>query len=205
MVPKSRSWIQFPPATHFLPLRQKFNTFPTLSHFFAFVSTQFGHTIRSIQCDNGREFDNSSNRTFFLSHSVQRRMLCPYTSPQNGKIERMIRTTNDVMRLLLFQTSLPACYWAKSLYTATYILNLLPTKAISAPTPYFALFGTTPSYAHLQVFGCACYPNTSVTAPHKLASRSYRCVFLGYSSDHKGYRCLDLTTNRAFTFVSVIN
>jgi hypothetical protein len=122
----------------------------------------------------------------FSSHSVQCRMLCPYTSPQNGKIERMIRTTNDVMRLLLFQASLPACYWAKSLYTATYILNLLPTKAISAPTPYFALFGTTPSYAHLQVFGCACYPNTSVTAPHKLASRSYRCVFLGYSSDHKG-------------------
>jgi hypothetical protein len=63
----------------------------------------------------------------------------------------MIRITNDVMRSLLFQASLPARYWAESLYTATYILNLLPTKAISAPTPYFALFGTTPSYAHLQV------------------------------------------------------
>jgi hypothetical protein len=66
---------------------------------------------------------------------------------------------------------------------------------ISAPTPYFALFDTTPSYAHLQVFGCACYPTTSTTAPYKLAPRSCRCVFLRYSSDHKGYRCLDLTTN----------
>jgi hypothetical protein len=35
------------------------------------------------------------------------------------------------------------------------------------------------------VFGCTCYPNTST-----------RCVFLGYSSDHKGYYCLDLSTNR---------
>jgi hypothetical protein len=100
------------------------------------------------------------------------------------------------MRSLLFQASLLACYWAESLYTVTYILNLLPTKAISAPTPYFALFGTTPSNAHLRVFGCACYPNTSAIAPHKLAPCSCRCVFLGYSSDHKGYRCLDLTTNR---------
>jgi hypothetical protein len=82
-------------------------------------------------------------------------MSCPYTSPQNGKAERMICTTNDVMRSLLFQASLAARYWAESLYTATYILNRLPTKAISVPTPYFVLFSTTPSYAHLWIFGCA--------------------------------------------------
>ena len=64
------------------------------------------------------------------------------------------------------------------------------------PTPHFALYGTAPSYDHLRVFGCACYPNTSATAPHKLSPRSTRCLFLGYSPDHKGYRCLDLTSHR---------
>jgi transposase InsO family protein len=144
-------------CTHYswtFPLRQKSDTFPTLSHFFTFVSTQFDRTIRSVQCDNGREFDNSSTHTFFLSRGIQLRMSCPYTSSQNGKVERMIRTTNDVMRSLLFQALLTARYWAESLYTATYILNLLPTKVISAPTTYFALFSTTPSYTHLQIFGC---------------------------------------------------
>ncbi|WVZ98359.1 LOW QUALITY PROTEIN: hypothetical protein U9M48_043815 [Paspalum notatum var. saurae] len=108
----------------------------------------------------------------------------------------MIRTTNDVMRTLLFQASLPARFWAESLHTATYLLNRLPSTATLAPTPHHALFGTPPRYDHLRVFGCACYPNTSATAPHKLAPRSTRCVFLGYSPDHKGYHCLDLTSRR---------
>ena len=89
------------------PLRAKSETFPTLLHVFAWVSTQFGLTVKAVQCDNGREFDNSTSRSFFLSWGVQLRMSCPYTSPQNSKAERMIRTTNDVVRTLLIQASLP--------------------------------------------------------------------------------------------------
>jgi hypothetical protein len=113
-----------------------------------------------------------SSRTFFLSHSIQLRMSCPYTYPQNGKVECMICNTNDVIRSLLFQASLPARYWAESLHTTTYLLNLLPSKAISTPSPHFAFFDATTSYAHLQVFGFAYYPNLSAVAPHKLTPLS---------------------------------
>jgi hypothetical protein len=44
-------------------------------------------------------------------------------SPQNGRAGRMIRTTDDVVRSLHFQASLPARYWAEALATATYLLN----------------------------------------------------------------------------------
>jgi hypothetical protein len=67
---------------------------------------------------------------------------------------------------------------------------------IQAACPHLALFGFAPSYEHLCVFGCTCYPNTSATAPHKLSPRSTQCVFLCYSVNHKGYHCLDLSTNR---------
>jgi hypothetical protein len=169
--------------SHFLwtfPLRLKPDTFTTLTHFFTWVSTQFRRPVRS----------------FFLTHGVQLRLSCPYTSAQNGRAKRMIRTTTNMLRCLLFQASLPASYWAEALHTATQLLNCLPSKAVRHPTPHFALYGTAPSYDHLRVFGCACYPNTSATAPHKLSPRSTRCLFLGYSPDHKGYRCLDLTSHR---------
>jgi hypothetical protein len=76
-----------------------------------------------------------------------------------------------------------------------YLLNRLPTKTINAAYPHVALFGSAPSYKHLHVFGYACYHNIVATVHHKLAPRSTRCVFLGYFADHKGYRCLDLSTN----------
>jgi hypothetical protein len=123
-------------------------------------------------------------------------MSCPYTSPQNGKAKHIIRSINNAICTLLNQASLPGRYWAEGLHTATYLLNHLSTKAIQAACPHIALFGSSPSYEHLRVFGCAYYPNTAATAPHKLAPHFTRCVFLGYSSDHKGYRYLDLSTNR---------
>jgi hypothetical protein len=184
--------------THYLrtfPLKQKFNTF-TLSIFFAYVATQFSCTVKAIQCDNEREFDNSSTRTFLLSKGAQLRMSCPYTSLQNSKAERIIRIINNVIRTLLIQASLPGRYWAEGLHSAVYLLNRLPTKTISAACPHVAVFGSAPSYEYLCVFGCACYPNIAATVPHKLAPRSTRCVFLGYSADHKGYHCLNLLTNR---------
>jgi hypothetical protein len=94
------------------------------------------------------------------------------------------------------QASLPGRYWAEELHTVVYLLNRLPTKTISAACPHIAHFGSAPSYEHLRVFGCACYPNIASTAPHKLTPRSTRCVFLGYSADYQGYRCLDLLINR---------
>jgi hypothetical protein len=87
-------------------------------------------------------------------------MSCPYTSSQNGKTERIIRSINNVIRMLLIQASLPWRYWAEGLHTATYLLNRLPPKTIQATCPHLALFGSALLYEHLCVFGCACYPNT---------------------------------------------
>ncbi|KAJ9560828.1 hypothetical protein OSB04_005988 [Centaurea solstitialis] len=77
---------------------------------------------------------------------------------------------------------------------ATHLLNILPSTSINFDTPHYRLYQKHPSYSHLRVFRCLCYPH--ITTPHKLASRSTPCVFLGYPSQHRGFRCLDLSTRR---------
>jgi hypothetical protein len=50
------------------------------------------------------------SESFLLSNGTQLWMSCPYTSPQNGKAERIIRLVNNVIRTLLIQASLPGRY-----------------------------------------------------------------------------------------------
>lgn len=90
---------------------------------------------------------------------------------------------------------MPPLYWAEAMHVATHLLNIRPTKALPHKTPHEAPFGTKPPYDHLRTFGCLCFPNIEATSPHKLAPRSVPCVFVGYPTQHKGYRCLDLSTN----------
>ena len=63
------------------PLRAKSETFPTLLHFFVWVSTQFDLTIKAVQCDNGCEFDNTS-RSFSLLEYSAAYVLSVYLSPE---------------------------------------------------------------------------------------------------------------------------
>jgi hypothetical protein len=95
----------------------------------------------------------------------------------------------------MFQASVPSSYWLEALRTATYLLNLRPTKTLSFATPHFALFGVHPDPSHLRVFRCKCYPKLADTTTHKLDPHSVVCVFLGYPKQHKGYRYLDLASN----------
>lgn len=66
-------------------LSHKSDVHVTLRTFHAYATTQFNLPIQAIQCDNSLEFDNTQNRSFFLSHGTLFRFLCPDISQQNGK------------------------------------------------------------------------------------------------------------------------
>lgn len=56
----------------------------------------------------------------------------------------------------------------------------------------------------MRIFGCACWPNLRPFNPRKLAFRSKRCVFLGFSSLHKGFKCLDVSTGKVYVSRDVV-
>ncbi|GJV81664.1 ribonuclease H-like domain-containing protein [Tanacetum coccineum] len=175
-------------------LRHKSDVFQKFLHFRSYVKNQFKCEIKAFQCDHGGEFDNTNLLHLFEKIGIQFCFSCPRTSQQNGKSERMVRTINNVICTLLFQAHIPPTFWVEALHMAAYLLNLLPSTAINNDIPCTKLFQKEPDYSRLRTFGCLCYPH--LDSPHKLAPRATPCIFLGYPSYHRGYRCLDLSTNK---------
>ena len=122
-------------------------------------------------------------------------LLLPSHLSRNGKVERMIRTINIVIRTLLLQASMPPSYWVEALNMDVHLLNIIPPN-LSIIRPLANSFFTKYLYMFIsKVFVCLCYPNISSTSPHELSPRSTACV-LGYSPHHHKYKCLDLSTNK---------
>jgi transposase InsO family protein len=193
--------------TNFLwtfPIANKSQTYSVFLKFRNHIKTQFERDIKCFQCDNGKEYDNTSFHKFCEQNGMSFRFSCPHTSPQNGKAERKIRTINNMIRTLLAHASLPPSFWHHALQMATYLLNILPNKKLALQTPTTILYQKLPSYSHLKVFGCLCFPLIPSTTRNKLQPRSKPCVFLGYPSNHRGYKCLDLSSHKIFISRHVI-
>ena len=129
---------------------------------------------------------------------------CLYTSQQNGRVEQKNRHVVEMGLSLLAHSSMPLSCWPYAFQTATYLINRLLISVLHHQSPYFAHYHKLPTYTHLKVFGSSCFPYLRSYNTHKLQYRSLECAFLGYSSHHKGYLCLDIHSSKVYISHHVI-
>jgi transposase InsO family protein len=180
------------------PLAQKSDVFLSFVKFKALVENQFCTRIKQFQTDNGGEFVSKSFSDFLALHGIVHRRSCPHTAQQNGLAERKHRHLMEMGLSLLAQSHLPTTFWVDAFLHAAYIINQLPTPQLSNVSPFFKLFHRSPDYSLLRVFGCACYPLLRPYLPNKLTFKSKQCIFIGFSPNHKGYKCFDPVSQRVY-------
>jgi hypothetical protein len=183
-------------------LRQKSDVFAVFRDFQALVERKFDKKIISLQTDWGGEYERLNS--FFQQIGIVHRVSCPHAHQQNGAAERKHRHIVEVGLALLANASMPLKYWDEAFLTAARLINLLPSKVLNYQIPAELLLHEKPDYSSLRVFGCACWPNLRPFNSRKLAIRSKRCAFLGYSSRHKGFQCLDIPIGRVYISRDVI-
>lgn len=184
--------------TWFYPLKTKTGFYAVLSAFIKLVQNQCSRKIKTFQSDGGTEFVNQAVRTIFEENGTFHRYSCPYTPQQNGRAERKHHHIVETGLAMLFNAHVPAQYWVDAFTSATYIVNRVPSPLLNNKSPFELLFGQVPNYSNFRVYGCQVFPYLRDYAKHKLEPRSLPCIFIGYSSYHKGFRCLDPSTNRIF-------
>lgn len=116
----------------------------------------------------------------------------PYSPQQNGVAERMNRTIMEKARSMLHYKSVSTEWWAEAVHTAVYLINRSSNTAHVNSTSYELSFKVKPHMEHLRVFGSQGYAQIDGAKRTKLESKSFRCMFLGYAENVKGYRLFDL-------------
>ncbi len=182
--------------TWLFPIYRKSDVYATFKQFQLHVERLFDCKIKIVQSDWGGEYH--SLQKFLQSLGIHHRLSCSHTRQQNSAIERKHRHIVETGLALLSHAHIPLKHWDDAFLTACYLINRLPTPLFNHTTPYKALFHSPPNYSLLKVFGCACWPNLRPYNSNKLQPCSFRCVFLGYSPIHKGYKCLHISLGRVY-------
>ena len=93
-----------------------------------FFASRGGYEVAAVRTDNGGEFVNSTLHVFFRGKGIEHQMTIPYTSFQNGAVERVHRTIEERTRCLLFGGRVPPSLWTEAVSCVVYLINRLPVS-----------------------------------------------------------------------------
>lgn len=135
---------------------------------------------------------------YFLANGILFQKSCVGTPQQNGRVERTHKHILNVARALRFQGGLPIDFWGECVLAAAHVINRTPSSILNKRTPYEVLFGHPPSFKELRVFGSLCFAHNQRAKGDKFASKSRKCIFVGYPFGKKGWSLFDLDTKEFF-------
>ncbi|KAL0329071.1 UNVERIFIED_CONTAM: Retrovirus-related Pol polyprotein from transposon TNT 1-94 [Sesamum radiatum] len=177
-------------------LKEKSEAFTIFKRFKALVEKQNDSSIKTMRSDRGDEYTSQEFEEYCKDEGIWKQLTSGYSPQQNGVAERKNKTFFEMARTIINEMGLPKTFWAIAVDTTIYILNRCPTKSERNKMPYEAWTRLKPSLSHFKVFGCICYVHIPAEKRTKFDEKSEKCIFIGYSSNTKGYRLLKLNTNK---------
>ena len=137
-------------------LKQKSDVSIVIPNFHSMVQNQFGVQIKSFRTDNAKDYFNQILSPYFQSQGILHDSLCVNTPQQNGVAERknghLLNTTRNA----------PKSYWGEVVFTATYLINRIPSRVLDNISPVKVLKSFYPHFITLNgltpmVSGCTAF------------------------------------------------
>ncbi|CAL9012664.1 unnamed protein product, partial [Prunus brigantina] len=134
-----------------------------------------GYHVKKLRTYRGGEYMSTDFVKFCEDLGIKRQLTIAFSPQHNGVAERKNRTVVEMAKCMIHEKELP-----------------------------YSLCGRKLGIKHLKVFGSVCYPLIPRHLRHKLEATSAIGVFIGYGACEKGYRILNLATQKVLLSRDVI-
>ena len=110
--------------------------------------------------------------------------------------ERKNRHLLEVVRAISFATKVHKYLWGEAVLTAIYLINRLPTRILDFKIPIKVLSEWLPTTRlttdiPFKIFGSVAFIHNHDTKRSKLDPKAHKCIFVGYPTNQRGYKCFD--------------
>lgn len=172
-------------------LKSKDEAFEAFKRFRTKVENGSNRRIKIFRTDRGGEFTSKQFNSNCEKAGITRQLTAPYSSQQNGVVERRNRIVVKMARSLLKERKLPSMFWAEDVRHSVYLLNRLPTRSISGVTPHESWPKIKSNLSHVRVFGCLAYKKLPKVGVTKLSDKSKAVINLAKEPGSKAYGIYD--------------
>ncbi|KAE8655616.1 hypothetical protein F3Y22_tig00117021pilonHSYRG00028 [Hibiscus syriacus] len=165
---------------------------------------EVGKKICCLRTDNGGEYRSNEFSQYLRECRIRHQYTCANTPQQNGVAERKNRHLAEICRSMLHAKNVSGRFWAEAMRTAAFVINRLPQPRLGFVSPFEKLWNIKPTVSYFRVFGCVCYVFVPDHLRSKFDKKAVRCIFVGYDSQRKGWKCCDPISGRCYTSRNVV-
>ncbi len=190
------TWVAF--------LREKSKAFNEFLNICKRIQVEKDLTIKRIQSDHGREFENHKFSNWCEELGVKHEFSAPKTPQQNGVAERKNRTLLNMATTMLSSKNIAKRFWAEAISIACYVSNRVYLRPGTSKTPYELWSGKKPTIKYFKVFGSTCYVLRDREHLGKFDEKSDEAMLLGYSTTSRAYRVYNIRTHSVEESINVM-
>jgi len=175
--------------TYVKPLPKKSDALKVLQEWVKYAEVQTGRKLKALRSDNGGEWCSNTAQDWQNLAGFRWEKTTVYTSGQNGKAERTIRSLRTMMLSMMRTHRLPLVFWPYAAEAAAFTKNLLPN--VDEQIPYQVFYGKDPRrpLSLLRVFGCLAWANVP-NRKLKVDDAAIPAILVGYDEEHKGWKLI---------------
>lgn len=160
------------------------------------AENQLRSKIVTLFTDNGGEYVSKAMDDFLAKAGIEYKFSAPHTTEQNGLAERLNRTLQEKVRVLLLNAALVSEFWQLATETAVHIYNRCAHISIGNISPYELWFNRKPKHHYFRIFGFLAFTKEEKTSSC-FAPQADIGIMVGYSGKSPySWKIYSLTTGR---------